>query len=183
MRALIIVVVAGFMAACAADPAKVQAVAEQESSRLEKAAKPLSGFAEFELRPLTFTDGIMREEGKLEEAREFEANLVAKLSPLLEEWNAAGNSGADGKLGIKIHIEGLRIVGGANRFWAGAFAGDSFIDLDLQLIDETAGAAISKVRIYRDADAMSGGWSVGKSDQNLDDYIVSIVHQYLVDNY
>ncbi len=183
MRSLIVVVVVGLLAACAADPARVQAVAEQESSRLEKASKPLSSFAEFELRPMTFTDGIMQEEGKLEEAREFEGNLIAKLSPLLDEWNAAGQSGASGKLGIKIHIEGLRIIGGANRFWAGALAGDSFIDLDLQLIDETAGAAISKVRIYRDSDAMTGGWSVGKSDQNLDDYLVSIVHQYLMDNY
>ena len=68
MRALVIVVIAGLMAACAADPARVQAVAEQESSRLEKASKPLSSFAEFELRPMTFTDGIMQEEGKLEEA-------------------------------------------------------------------------------------------------------------------
>jgi hypothetical protein len=30
---------------------------------------------------------------------------------------------------------------------------------------------------------MTGAWSVGKSDQNLDEYIVSIVSEYLTDHY
>jgi hypothetical protein len=30
---------------------------------------------------------------------------------------------------------------------------------------------------------MTGGWSVGKSDQNLLDYIAAISHEYLASNY
>ena len=30
---------------------------------------------------------------------------------------------------------------------------------------------------------MTGAWSVGKSDQNLDDYIVAIVYDYLTTHY
>lgn len=183
MRILAVILIAGLLTACAADPAKVQAVAESEAERLAPPSRPLSSYAEFELRPMTFSQEIMSQEGKRQEAREFEGNLVAKVSPLLDQWNAADNIGTDGKLGIKVHVDGLRIVSGGNRFWAGAWAGNSFIDIDLQLIDENAGAAIAKVRIRRDADAMTGSWSVGKSDQNLDDYIVSIVHEYLADNY
>ena len=77
----------------------------------------------------------------------------------------------------------MRVVSGGNRFWAGAFAGDSFIDMNLILVDEETGEVISNVRVERNADSMTGAWSIGKSDQNLDEYIVSIVHEYLEENY
>ncbi len=77
----------------------------------------------------------------------------------------------------------IRVISGGARFWAGALAGDSFIDMDLKLVDGATGESIAAVKIYRNASAMTGGWSIGKSDQNLDDYIVSIVHEYLSDNY
>jgi len=169
------------MAACAADPQKVEQVANAEAERLADPSKPLSTFASFRLDEMTFADEIKAEEGKMEEAREFEGNLKAKIQPLLDQWNAAG-TGA-GTLAIKPELIKLRIVSGGARFWAGGLAGDSYIDMDLLLLDEATGEAVSKVRISRSADAMTGGWSVGKSDQNLDDYIVSIVHEYLEDHY
>jgi hypothetical protein len=30
---------------------------------------------------------------------------------------------------------------------------------------------------------MTGAWSIGKSDQNLDEYIVAITEEYLTDSY
>ena len=77
----------------------------------------------------------------------------------------------------------LKIVSGGARFWVGALAGSSFIDMDLELFDKESGEQVARVLVRRDADSMTGAWSVGKSDQNLDDYIVSNVHQYLTDNY
>jgi len=117
------------------------------------------------------------------EAQEFERNLQAKLNPLLSEWNAAESEGARGTLSIQTTLTKLKIVSGGARFWAGAYAGDSFIDMDLELVDKATGEQIASTRVRRDADSMTGAWSIGKSDQNLDDYIVSIVHQYLADNY
>ena len=105
------------------------------------------------------------------------------MNPLLSEWNTTQSEVADGTLSIQTTLTQLKIVSGGARFWAGAFAGDSFIDMDLELVDKQSGEQIASVRIRRDADSMTGAWSIGKSDQNLDDYIVSIVHQYLTDNY
>ena len=182
MKAILVFVMA-LLAACAADPEKVQAVADAESARLERPIRPLSRFSVFQLKPMAFSTAIEEEEGKLEEAQEFEQNLNDKLLPLLESWNAASKEGSRGTLSIETELQGLKIVSGGARFWAGAFAGDSFIDMDLRLIDADTGEAIADVRVQRNAGAMGGAWSIGKSDQNLDEYIVSIVYDYLSDSY
>ena len=183
MRLLSVVLIAGFLTACAADPAKVSTVAAEEAGRLAAPTRPLSGFASFELAPMVYADAIKSEEGKMEEATEFENAYKAKLEPLLDEWNASVQQDASGTLVVESNLTGLKIVSGGARFWAGAFAGDSFIDMDLHLVDRDSGEQIANVRVYRDADSMTGAWSVGKSDQNLDQYIVSIVETYLRDNY
>jgi hypothetical protein len=182
MKAIFVFVIA-LLAACAADPGKVQAVADAESARLERPTRPLSSFSGFELKPMVFSTAIKEEEGKLEEAQEFEQNLNGKLLPLLESWNAARKEGSRGTLSIETELKGLRIISGGARFWAGAFAGDSFIDVDLRLIDAGTGEEIADVRVQRNAGAMGGAWSIGKSDQNLDEYIVTIIYDYLSDNY
>lgn len=181
MKALTILLLA-VLTACAADPAKVQQVAEEEAKRLQAPSKQLASFAEFELRAMTFADAIKAEKGKLEEGKEFEQNLQAKITPLFQEWREKVTDG-QGTLFVEPELVKLRIISGGNRFWAGGFAGDSFIDINLKLVDGTTGESIARVQIYRNASAITGGWSVGKSDQNLDDYIVSIVHEYLSDSY
>lgn len=170
------------LAGCAADPAKVEEVADQEADRLQDPSRQLSGFASYRIEPMTFSDAIRAEEGKMEEAREFESNFQNKVQPLLDQWNAAAADG-QGTLLIKPDLVGLRVVSGGARFWAGAFAGDSFVDMNLVLEDGESGETISNVRVARNAGAMSGAWSIGKSDQNLDEYVVSIVHEYLEDSY
>ena len=182
MKAVLVFFIA-LLTACAADPEKVQAVADVESAKLDRPTRPLSSFSAFELNPMVFSVAIKEEEGKLEEAQEFEQNLNDKLLPLLESWNAASNQGSSGALSIETELTGLRIVSGGARFWAGPFAGDSFIDMDLRLVDKGTGEEIADVRIQRNAGAMGGAWSIGKSDQNLDEYIVSIVYDYLSDSY
>ena len=183
MRLISIVLMAGLLSACAADPAKIQDVAEEEADRLAPPTKSLSSFASFELAPMTFSDAINAEPGKVAEAQEFERNLQAKLNPLLSEWNTTQSEGAAGTLSIQTTLVRLKIVSGGARFWAGALAGNSFIDMDLELFDKESGEQIARVLVRRDADSMTGAWSIGKSDQNLDDYIVSIVHEYLTNHY
>lgn len=183
MRIISVLLVAGLLTACAADPAKVEAVAVDEASRLQPPTKLLSMYKTFELQDMTFGEEIKLEDKKMAEAREFEASFKARVGQLLDTWNTADRPSSQGQLSIQPHLARLRIVSGGARFWVGGMAGDSFIDLDLRLVDAETGVVVADVRIRRNADAMTGGWSVGKSDQNLDDYIVSITHEYLNDNY
>ena len=183
MRTVFLLVIAGLLTACAADPVKIEAVAVDEAARLQPPTKLLSMYKTFELQKMTFGEEIMLEDKKMAEASEFETAFKARVEPLLDTWNMADRPSSQGKLSIQPHLAQLRIVSGGARFWIGGMAGDSFIDLDLRLVDADTGVVVADVAIRRNADAMTGGWSVGKSDQNLDDYIVSITHEYLSENY
>jgi len=116
---------------------------------------------------------VANDSAKAAVAKDLEARVQARMQPLLAQWNAQGaNSVAAGRtLIVQPRAIKIRMIGGANRFFAGAFAGDSSIDMDL-----------AKPRIVRNANAMAGAWSVGATDRNLMDYIADIATQYLQDN-
>ena len=107
---------------------------------------------------------------------------AAKLQPLFNQWNQKP-SGNESTLIVEPVLVSLQVVSRAARFWIGPFAGDSTIDLTLKLTDKGSGTVIAQPRVARSAGAMTGNWSVGKSDQNLLDYIAAIAHEYLVSNY
>lgn len=183
MRFLTIISIAALLTACTPDPAKVESVAAGDASRLAAPSRPLSTFSRFELAPMTFSQPITAEEDKMREAREFEIAYNLRIRGLLDQWNTNVQAGAHDTLVVKTDLVGLRIISGAARFWAGAFAGDSFLDLDLKLMNKHTGEQISGVRVHKNADAMGGAWSVGQTDQNLDQYVVEIVRTYLSNNY
>jgi hypothetical protein len=173
---------------CASDPADREAVARAEATRMAAPEEPLSSFGHFELAPLAFSADAEFEsdEKKVAQARILEGKLRARLQPLLDGWNASASASLlarDRTLIIEPTLQQLRIVSGGARFWAGAMAGDSIIDLDLKLVDLTSGERIGQARVMRGSGAMAGGWSVGATDRNLLDYIVDICHEYLVHNY
>ena len=183
MRALMVITIAALLTACAADPERIEAVGAAEAERLGPPSKPLSTFASFEVAPLVYVDGIKADDGKMKEAAEFETLYKTEIGQLFDSWTANPAEGSSGTLVLEGTLTGLRVVSGGARFWVGAMAGDSFIDMDLKLVDKSTGEELIRHRVYRDADSMTGAWSVGKSDQNLDQYVVEIVRQYLENNY
>ena len=182
MRVIIVCLLAA-MAGCAADPAKVTAVSQTEAARLQAPSRKLSTFAAYERRPMVLGPAVTADPDKVKQARILEDNLKAAIDPLLSQWQAAAGTGRSGTLVIEPHLASLQVVSGGARFWAGAWVGNSTIDLDLLLIDMATGEAIARPRVTRSADAMTGAWSIGQSDQNLLDYIAAISAQYLRDNY
>ncbi len=183
MRFLTIISIAALLTACIPDQATVESVATVDASRLAAPSQPLSSFSRFELAPMTFSQPIRAEEGKMREAREFEIAYRIRITGLLDQWNTNVQAGARDTLVVKTDLVGLRIISGAARFWAGAFAGDSFLDLDLRLVNKHTGEQISNVRVRKNADAMGGAWSVGQTDQNLDQYVIEIIRTFLSNNY
>ncbi len=182
MKSLVFVACLGLVA-CAAAPEKLDEVARTEAARLVRPSKSLSSFAEYELRPIVLGSAVQGDAKKIAESAILQEKLNSKIEPLLAEWRAAPAGTRAGKLVVEPQLVGLRIVSGGARFWAGAMAGDSEIDLDLQLTEAGSTGVLAKVRIARGAGGYAGGWSVGKTDQNLHDYIVAIAHQYLIDGY
>jgi hypothetical protein len=178
----LILALAIVVAGCAASEENLNAVSAVESSRLPAPSVPLSSFASYELAPMTMSPEVSAKPEKVAQGKVLEAKIEAKLRPLLAEWASAGAANRTGTLLIQPELVRLRVVSGGARFFAGAFSGDSFIDLDLRLTDD-AGNQIANPRINKRAGAMGGAWSVGKTDQNLHDYIAYITHRYMADNY
>jgi len=180
---IISAVVVLILAGCAASQEKLEAVGRRESSRIAPPTKRFSSYARYELKPMVLSPTLRNEERKVKAAGELEVVLRAKLQPLLNEWQAAPAAGRSGTLTIEPQLADLRIISAGARFWAGGLAGDSNIDMDLFIADQSSGQEIAKPRISQHAGAVAGGFSIGKSDQNLLDYIASTAYFYLKDNY
>lgn len=171
------------LSGCAANPRTLESVAKTESARMTPPAKRFVGYATYELKRMLLSPAVQSEAAKVRVAGELENTLRAKIQPLLDQWKAAASTGGSGTLVVEPQLAFLKVVSGGSRFWAGPFAGDSSIDMDLVITDQTTGEQVAKARITRNADSMTGMWSIGQSDENLLDYIASIAYQYLKDNY
>ncbi len=158
-------------------------IVNREVSRLSLPTKPLSSYSSFKLENLVLNDDTRLKKDKTKVAKELDVKLHAKLLPLLTEWNSNKNNNGSGTLVIKPQLRWLHVVSGGARFWAGAMAGESRIDMDLKMIDAQTGNEIARPRIMTTASAMSGGWSVGATDKNLLNYIADISYEYLKNNY
>lgn len=172
------------LAGCASDPARRAQVATAESARLPAPTALLSSYGKFELRPMEMGPEVANDATKAAVVKDLEARVQARVQPILALWNAQGASGgaADRTLIVQPRAMGIRVIGGATRFFAGALAGESSIDMDLELRDAATSAVIAKPRIARSASAVSGAFSIGATDRNLMDYIADIAGQYLEDH-
>jgi hypothetical protein len=175
--------VVALVAGCASDPAKREVVARSQAERLPSTSENLSGFGRFEMAKTTLTPEIQGDPKKAQAAIAVELAVQQRVQPLLTEWNSRRAGSTSRSLLIEPRIVELYIPSGNSRFWAGAFAGESVIDLQLKLTEKETGAAVGQVDIRRTASAMAGAWSIGKSDKNLMLYIADIAHQYLENNY
>jgi len=156
-------------------------IAMQEVSRMAPPSEKLSSFAQFELSPITMSSEVADGAKKQAYAEKLGGMLEKRITPLLDEWRAAGGGGS-GTLVIQPDVVKLKVVSSGARIWVGAMAGESKIDMNLRLIDKASGKVIANPRIARGAGSMSGAWSFGATDQNLLRYIVDIAYQYLAEN-
>lgn len=183
MKMMTIVCLSMLLVACASDPAKRAEVAKMESGRMPATSVPLSNYGEFILADMELAPDVLLKPEKVEVAKTLELKLQEVVSPVLSGWASKSAAGEGKKLVITPKLIGLHIVSGGARFWAGAFSGESYIDMDLLIVDSETGETIAEPRVRRSASAMTGAWSIGKSDRNLLDYIADITKQYLIDNY
>ncbi len=168
---------------CAADPGKRADVAKEEAVRLALPGEPLAGFGKFELLPMTMAADVEAKPEKVEASKQVEQAVKDQVAPLLEEWRGKAAAGNTRTLTIQPRMVALRIPSGGARFWAGAFVGDSNIDMQLILTEKETGKVVAQPNVHRSAGAMAGAWSIGKSDKNLMVYIADITKQYLQDSY
>lgn len=183
-RSLLVAVLLVAAACHRSDPNRRQRIISEEVGRLRPADVSLTAYGTYELKPVNMSAEVGAQPEKVAVAGQFRQTLEARLNPMLADWTARANPANRGRtLIIQPTVVALRIVSGAARFWVGAMAGDSTIDVDLTLIDKEANREIARVRIAKSTGGMAGAWSFGASDRNLIEYAADITQGYLIANY
>ena len=90
------------------------------------------------------------------------------------------SAGAAGTLVVDANVEDLRIVGGAARFWAGAWAGKSHMTVKVVARDGANGAVVREQLIESDNNAYAAAWSYGASDRGLPTDMGPVVADFVI---
>ncbi|MCI0587007.1 MAG: DUF4410 domain-containing protein [Planctomycetes bacterium] len=77
-----------------------------------------------------------------------------------------GSSSAGGAV-VDVHLQALRIVGGAARFWGGALAGRSHMKVHAKLTDSATGGVIAEEDLMGAPNVYGSAYSGGAADRAL----------------
>lgn len=114
-------------------------------------------------QPVALNPAYADHNSNLSAAAAIDRNLRKSLVPHLTAWDRH-----EGKaLVIERHIEEIKFIGGAARFWAGALAGSSAVTMRVGYRDAETGVVIASPAFYQHAKAMSGAWTVGGADNGM----------------
>lgn len=142
-------------------------------------AAAFNGYKAYELRPLQVPDDLKASETGQKATAKIQEHLGEILAPVLAGWNQSVSGEGNGQtLVIEPKVETLRFIGGAKRFWAGAFAGDSRVTLTLRIAEEPSGRVLGEPMFYQQSSAVAGTWSFGAHDNTMLSRVVDLATNY-----
>jgi hypothetical protein len=153
----------------------------EQAPPVEKLAKKYDTllFSPFTIRPELAKD-YPEAATKLQQSMRaaLQTEKIFKKIGTAKEGQAAGSN----TLMIKAEITNMRVVSDSTRFWGGAFAGSSGVELDLQLIDGATNAVVRNEKLSSWNNAFAAAWSFGSSDHSLLDDMGKISARYVVES-
>jgi hypothetical protein len=184
-RSLFLLVALFSITACAGQQAKPSGQAETKSANGQAVVHqepPLSKhYSHIVVAEFTATPQIMKD--YREALDDSLKNLVWSL-----ENNKAFKSVARSKSGMKYPrgsllvqttVSDMRLVSNAARIWGGAFAGKSYMNLDVKLIDATTQSVVREKHLSSSNNAWAAAWVGGSSDRSLPSDMGKIVAAYI----
>jgi hypothetical protein len=163
--------------ACGGQQAKPEAQAAAEKPDPPLAMK----YQNIVVRDLTATPEIKKDYP--EALKECQANLIGELANQ-KTFKSVALATSRKKcpprtLLVQTRVSDIHIVHGAARFWAGAFAGSSYMNLDLKLTDAATGKVVREKEISSSNNAWAAAWVGGSSDRTLPSDMGKIVAKYI----
>ncbi len=147
-------------------------------------AAAFSAFPKIELRELKLEPPYAGQNANERAAAKIAEHINTQIKPIITAWNVAGASKPAGlTLTIEPSITQLKFISGKVRFWAGAFAGSSYVVMKLKLIEQPGDKIIGEPEFYQRAAAMSGAYTAGGQDNDMLQRVVTLTTKYLNDNY
>lgn len=80
---------------------------------------------------------------------------------------------------VDMKIVDMRITSGAARMWGGAFAGNSFMDVLLELRDADTKEVVHQKVLSTSNNAFGAAWSGGSSDRSLPSDLGTLIGEYI----
>jgi hypothetical protein len=90
----------------------------------------------------------------------------------------AGTQCPNGSLLVETKITDMRIVSGAARFWGGALAGSSYINVEIKLMDDGK-TVLREKKISSNNNSFAAAWAGGASDRSLPADMGKMIAGYL----
>lgn len=165
------------LTACGGQPAKPDNQAEAQQPDPPLAMK----YQNIVVRDLSATPEIKKDYP--EALKECQANLIGELANQKTFRSVAlaapGKKCPPKTLLVQARVSDIHIVHGAARFWAGAFAGSSYMNLDLKLTDAATGKVLREKEVSSANNAWAAAWVGGSSDRTLPADMGKIVAGYI----
>ena len=143
----------------------------------------LNTYQRFEMSPIAMDAPYAGQKGN-EVAREYlQANLDERVGAVLKAWNEKPAGDAPLTLKIEPKMTHVRFISGGKRFFAGGFAGKSWVYVTAKLTDAQTGAVVGEPGFYQQASALGAAWTFGTTDKTMLIRISNMVTEYLRSNY
>jgi hypothetical protein len=142
-----------------------------------------SDFGRFELREIAIADEYSGYDANINAKIKIEETLRSNLDQQLKEWNQSDHSKKRGTLIIEPKIVQIKFISGGARFWAGALAGSSAVNMEVIYREKETGEVIASPQFYQHAAAMAGAYSFGGADNAMLERIANIIADYTIANY
>lgn len=113
---------------------------------------------------------------------DLESSLIAYLRSKKAYARVSHNPGGavlENTLLVNLTIADMRIPSSGARFWGGPFAGSSYMNLELELVDALSGESLRKETISSSNSAMAASWNFGASDRSLPSDMGVIIGEYI----
>lgn len=179
-----------FLASCGSQsskrtPAEVQAQTEQlkasPSTWNAPPSEQFSAFGQFEFKPTALSPELKSDEKKQVSSKQAADLIAGKVSLLFNAWEQQSNGNRT--LLIESTFTDYKIVSNSARIWAGAFAGDSSVKIDMKIMDKASGQLLASPVFYQHANALGAAWTFGSHDSSIPERLAILVEKYFKDNY
>lgn len=118
------------------------------------------------------------EELKYCQSTVIESLLKKKKYERVERTN--GGETYDGRaLLVKIKVSDMRIASFGSRFWGGVFAGNSYMNMRMKLVDAKTQQVVRDEDFASSNNSMAATWSFGSTDRSMPYYMGDIIANYI----
>jgi len=149
----------------------------------QPAKAKLGGFSAVEMKTVGISEQFGTSEANQKARRKIDEVLFREMATVfsglkrVEEGSDFTKSNVR-TLQITPHIKEIKFISGGARFMVGAMAGSSAVLMQVTMRDSETGEVIADPEFYRDANAYSGGWSIGATDNKMLEDIARDIVQY-----